>query len=163
RCSQLSSTSSSDFETLLAELGPKSLLLVLDNCEHLLDAVAELAGQLLARCPKVRVLATSRERLGLGGEAAWRVPSLTVPDERELLKVEQSPPNAGLEASNASTLLNYDAVRLFVQRAAEAVPGFRPDAGELAAISRICRRLDGVPLAIELAAARVGVLPVSQI
>jgi predicted ATPase len=150
-------------ETLLAELGPKALLLVLDNCEHVLDAAARLADQVLARCPQVRFLATSRERLGLVGEVAWRVPPLAVPGERDLQQVEQAQPNGAPAVPDSSTLLDFAAVRLFAERAADAAPGFRPEGAQLAAISRICRRLDGVPLAIELAAARVGVIPVSQI
>jgi predicted ATPase/class 3 adenylate cyclase len=136
-------------ETLADYLWPKSLLLVLDNCEHLRVACATLVEMLLRRCPTVRMLATSREGLGTPGEFAYRVPSLSFPDPGHL------PP---LEA-----LIQYDAVRLFVER---AVPGRREfvlTRSNAPAVVQVCQGLDGVPLAIELAAARVKVLAVEQI
>jgi predicted ATPase/DNA-binding SARP family transcriptional activator len=130
----------------------KALLLVLDNCEHLVGACAGLAQGLLEAGPAVRVLATSRELLGVPGEAVWPVPPLAVgPD-----------PAAGQEAA-LEVLAGYDAVRLFVERAAAADPGFALDAAIGPVVAELCRRLDGLPLAIELAAARVRALPPAEI
>ncbi|MBA2450897.1 MAG: tetratricopeptide repeat protein, partial [Chloroflexi bacterium] len=140
-------------EALAAYLRPRSVLLILDNCEQLLDGCATLADALLRACPRLRVLATSRARLGLGGEVAWQVPSLTVP-------------SAGVEDATSDpgrALLSSEAGRLFVERASEARPGFELTAANAAAGGEVCRRLDGIPLAIELAAARVRVLSVEEI
>jgi predicted ATPase/DNA-binding SARP family transcriptional activator len=128
-------------------LGTRSLVLILDNCEHVLDAVAALAGQILAAAPGVRILATSREPLGLTGERLCPVPSLALP-----------PDGAGPEQAAASP-----AVRLFADRAGAVRPGFVVDAETADPIARICRALDGIPLAIELAAARVRALTVTQV
>jgi predicted ATPase len=125
-------------ELLAARLGDARVLLVLDNCEHLIGACATLAERLLRACPNLRILATSRERLRIGGEVAWRVPPLALPPGSE-------------------------AVELFCRRAADADPGFAMDESNAAAIADICRRLDGMPLALELAAARVAVLSPTQI
>ncbi|MGH2352814.1 MAG: ATP-binding protein, partial [Chloroflexota bacterium] len=135
--------------TLADALRPKRLLLVLDNCEHLLDACAHLADALLRACPHLRVLATGREALGIAGETAWRVPSLGLPDARHLPPVE--------------VLSQYEAVRLFIDRALAVQPGFRVTNQNALAVVQVCARLDGIPLAIELAAARVRVLPVEQL
>jgi predicted ATPase/DNA-binding SARP family transcriptional activator len=136
-------------QTLLATLRDARLLLVLDNCEHLVDACAHLVEALLRGCPDLKILATSREPLGIGGERAWLVPSLALPsaEEADVLEVVE----------------RTDATRLFIERARETLPGFEPTASNAAAIAEICRRLDGLPLAIELAAARVRVLPPEQI
>jgi predicted ATPase/class 3 adenylate cyclase len=120
-------------------LRPTHLLLVLDNCEHLLDSSGRLAAGILADCPGVRVLATSREALTIPGEQVWPLGSLEVPA-----------PGIGMEAVAASA-----SVRLFCERAAAAHPGFVLSEGNAAAVVEVCRRLDGIPLAIELAAARV--------
>ena len=138
--------------TLTDALRPKRLLLVLDNCEHLLDACARLADALLRACPHVRVLATSREALGLAGETAWRVPSLTVPDVADTQ-----------HAPDVADVARYAAVRLFADRAAAVQPEFVLTDENAAAVAQICARLDGIPLAIELAAARVRVLPPRQL
>jgi non-specific serine/threonine protein kinase len=136
--------------TFLADyLRDKKGLLILDNCEHVIAASAQLADILLRGCPQVQLLATSREALGLAGERPFRVPSLAAPDPRHL------PP---LEA-----LSHYEAIRLFVERAATALPGFVLTEANAAAVAQICLRLDGIPLAIELAAARVQMLRVEQI
>ena len=127
----------------------RSLLLILDNCEHLAAACAELAETLLRACPGPTILATSRHVLGVPGETAWRVPSLAVPDL-------QSPPTL-------EHLTHYEAVRLFVDRATAAQPGLRVTPQNAPAIARICHQLDGMPLAIELAAARARVFAVEQI
>jgi non-specific serine/threonine protein kinase len=130
-------------------LREKSLLLILDNCEHLVEACAQLAEALLKACPDLDILATSREALGIAGEFAFRVPSLSTPDPRHWLPLE--------------TLAQYEAVKLFVERAATSLPGFAMTNDNASAIVQVCQRLDGIPLAIELAAARVKVLQVEQI
>jgi predicted ATPase/class 3 adenylate cyclase len=135
--------------TLTDALRPKRLLLVLDNCEHLVDACARLADALLRACPHLTILATSREALGIAGETAWRVPSLALP--------AAGPAPAG-EAGHRS-----EAVRLFADRARAALPSFRLTAQNAPAVAEVCRRLDGIPLALELAAARARVLPVEQL
>ncbi len=134
---------------LIENLRSRRVLLVLDNCEHLIDATARLAATLLRACSRLRILATSREVLGVPGEVAWRVPPLTPPDPRAL------PPSP--------RLMDYDAVRLFVERARQVVPGFSVGEDNAAAIAQICHRLDGIPLALELAAARLRALTVGQI
>jgi predicted ATPase len=123
--------------------------LVVDNCEHLIEAVVRLVDALLDSCPGLRVLATSRETLSAAGEVAWVVPSLTVPDSGQ--------------ASMAEKLEGYESVWLFQERARQRDPSFvlTPRNGQ--AVAQICRRLEGIPLAIELAAARVGVLSVERI
>src|SRR5262249_10816731 len=130
-------------------------LLALDNCEHLLEDAAAIVQTLLSRCSELRVLATSRQRLGLVGEVAWRVPSLQAP------AVEQLPADPAQAREIAMT---YPAVRLFVDRAASARMGFAlASREEVEAVARICGRLDGIPLAIELAAARIRTLTPAQI
>ncbi|MFC9833921.1 protein kinase [Rhodococcus sp. NPDC127530] len=136
-------------EVLIEFLAPRQVLLIFDNCEHMVDAVAELAGPLLYTCPRLRILATSREPLGLGGEAVLRVPPLAVPDP------ERKPSLRGLP--------KYDAVSLFVERGAAAVPGFALTEENAAAVAGICHRLDGLPLPIELAAARLRAMSPEQI
>ena len=132
-------------------LDTHELLLILDNCEHLIAACAQFVEQLLRRCClDLRILATSREPLGIPGEVAWRVPSLSLPPAET--------PAGDLPAVGQSA-----AVRLFVERAQAAAPGFTLQPGNADLIAEICRRLDGMPLAIELAAARAGVLTVEQI
>jgi predicted ATPase len=135
--------------TLTAYLRPRSLLLVLDNCEHLLAASTQLGETLLRACPNLRILATSREGLGLLGEQTYRVPSLSLPDPRSLPPLEQ--------------LQAVEAVRLFVDRALLCRPTFALTPANAASVAEVCHRLDGIPLAIELAAARAKVLPVEQV
>jgi len=135
--------------TLTDFLRARHLLLILDNCEHVLEACAQLAAALLRGCPNVRILASSREALGSAGEAPFRVPSLATPDPRRLPPIE--------------TLADYEAVRLFVERATTVLPGFRLTSDNAPAVAQVCARLDGIPLALELAAARVNVLRVEQI
>ncbi|HEX2171512.1 MAG TPA: LuxR family transcriptional regulator, partial [Dehalococcoidia bacterium] len=134
----------------LAEaLRSKRLLLVLDNCEHLIAACAALAEGLLLACPQLSVLATSREALNIAGEAAFHVPSLTVPD-----------PRAG---SLRDAIEGSEAARLFLDRATAARPGYGPIDADAPILAGVCRRLDGIPLALELAAARVKTLGLDQI
>jgi predicted ATPase/DNA-binding SARP family transcriptional activator len=130
-------------------IGEREMLLVLDNCEHLIEAVAHLVESLLARCPRLVVLATSREPLRVPGELTWRVPSLSLPRLGDDPSAEES--------------LRAESVRLFADRAARAAPGFEVDTHNTAAVAALCHRLDGMPLAIELAAARVSVLTPAQI
>jgi len=134
---------------LARQLAERRLLIVLDNCEHLLDACARLADALLQVCPDVVVLATSREPLRVGGEVTWRTPSLALPDLQHL------PPLAHLA--------ELESIRLFVERARDAAPGFVLDATTAPAVAEICVRLDGMPLALELAAARTSALAPAQI
>jgi non-specific serine/threonine protein kinase len=136
-------------ETLLEHLRPRSLLLLLDNCEHLLSACARLTEELLQHSPGLRVLATSREALGVPGEITYRVPSLALPDPQQ--------------SAQPHALREIEASRLFVERAAAAAPSFALTDQNAAAVAEICRQLDGIPLAIELAAARVKALPVEEI
>jgi predicted ATPase/class 3 adenylate cyclase/Tfp pilus assembly protein PilF len=140
--------------TLTEYLKPRSLLLLLDNCEHLAAACAQTAAALLRACPKLCILATSRERLDVPGETLWRVPSLSLPDPRRL------PRRRG---SLVASLTRYESVRLFVDRSASILPSFAVTEENALAVAQVCRRLDGIPLAIELAAARVRVLSVEQI
>ncbi len=135
--------------TLRDFLRPKRLLLVLDNCEHLLGACAALADLLLRTCPGVTLLATSRSPLGIAGETTFPVPSLSLPDLKNL------PPAEGLS--------QYEAVALFIQRAQAAQPSFAVTNANAPAVAQICHRLDGIPLALELAAARVRSLHVEQL
>jgi predicted ATPase/DNA-binding SARP family transcriptional activator len=155
-------------ERLAGFVADKVLLLVLDNCEHLAAACAELLQRLLRAGPGLRVLATSREVLGIPGEAVWPVPPLTVPGGPGQAGPGGShwavPGAADDEADVAPEVLaGYDAVRLFSERAAAADPGFALDADNAPVVAELCRRLDGLPLAIELAAARVRFLPVAEI
>lgn len=136
-------------DALIEHLAGRQTLLILDNCEHVVAAAAALIAHLLSHCPDVRVLATGREALGVPGEQAYRVAPLPTPDEGRSLTPE--------------TLGKYPAVALFVERAAQHQPGFRLTAENAPAIAHICRRLDGIPLALELAAARVTTLTVGQI
>jgi len=136
-------------ETLTVALRPRRMLLILDTCEHVVDASAALVAQLLAGCPALRVIATSREPLRVRGETVWRVPPLELP--------------AASAELTAGELAKQEAIRLFAERAAAVRPGFAVDAGNAGAVLRLCRTLDGVPLAIELAAARVGALSAEQI
>jgi predicted ATPase/DNA-binding SARP family transcriptional activator len=134
--------------TLADYLREKTLLLVPDNCEHVIDASSQLVSYLLQRCPGLRILATSREALGVAGEFVTEVPPLSLPPTGP--------------ASRAA-LQGSEAVRLFVSRAATALPGFELTDANAAAVVQVCRRLDGVALALELAAARVKALRVEQI
>jgi predicted ATPase/DNA-binding CsgD family transcriptional regulator len=135
-------------DTLAGELHARRLLVVLDNCEHLVAACADLVAGLLSVCPQLHVLATSRVPLGVEGEATFEVAPLPVP---------------GPDARSAGTVAVADAARLFEVRARQVRTDFRIDADNAVAVAEICRRLDGIPLAIELAAARVRVLAPAQI
>jgi predicted ATPase/DNA-binding SARP family transcriptional activator len=136
-------------DRLAGALRDRQLLLILDNCEHLIGPAAELAGRLLRGCPGLRILATSRTPLGVPGEVIWNVPPLEVPG-----------PAAGAAAAQ---LARSPAVRLFVTRAAAAAPGFTLGPDTAPAVTMLCRRLDGIPLALELAATRVQALGVREL
>jgi predicted ATPase/DNA-binding SARP family transcriptional activator/DNA-binding CsgD family transcriptional regulator len=136
-------------DTLLDVLRDRELLLVMDNCEHLIDAAARVADALLHSCPRLRVLATSREPLGVRGEVLWQVPPLSLPNTDE---------EPGVEG-----LMRYEAVRLFVDRARLRLLDFGLTRENAGAVARVCRKLDGIPLAIELATARMGALAVEQV
>jgi predicted ATPase/DNA-binding CsgD family transcriptional regulator len=129
---------------LSQQLGDRPALLVLDNCEHLRSGVTTLTVPLLAGLPTLSILATSRERLRVSGETAWTIPPLSLPDESD-----------GLESSDAATLL--------IERVRMIDPGYSPSADARVALAQICRRLEGLPLAIELAASRLAVLPAAHL
>jgi predicted ATPase len=137
--------------TLADAIGSKRMILVLDNCEHLAAACAALAAALLRVSPNLRILATSQEGLGVAGEFLWRIPTLSVPDVRLV-------PSTSKESA-----ARFEAVRLFVARAVAAHPGFVLTDVNAPMVAQICHRLDGIPLAIELAASRVKVLAVEKI
>jgi predicted ATPase/DNA-binding winged helix-turn-helix (wHTH) protein len=136
-------------EALVEYVRHREVLLILDTCEHLIDACAELVEVLLREAPRLRIVATSREALGVPGEAVFRVPSLSVPSTSAPL--------------SADALRASEATQLFVERATAIDPGFTPSAANAGSIVRICHRLDGIPLPIELAAARVVMLSPEQI
>jgi non-specific serine/threonine protein kinase len=136
-------------ETLVTYLNAKQLLLVLDNCEHLIEPSARLADDLLSSCPHIQVLATSRETLNLTGEHVWPVPVLSFPNLED--------------ASIAGDLLQFESVHLFIKRANAVNPDFTMTDDNAYPVAQICMRLEGLPLALELAATRVKVLTVKQI
>jgi len=127
-------------DVLCERLRAQSLLILLDNCEHVIDECAAICQHLLSACASVKILATSREPLGMPGEMTWRVRSLNVPES---------------DAVDVHTLVRGESVQLFVQRARGVRPGFGVTQDNAVAVAQICRRLDGLPLAIELAAARL--------
>src|SRR5574341_134949 len=136
--------------TFLTEyLRNKEMLLILDNCEHLLSACTQLVAMLMQACPNLCILATSREALDIPGEVPFRVPSLSIPDARRL------PP--------LPALAQYEAMQLFIERAETIHPGFALTETNAPAVAQICQRLDGIPLAIELSVARVKMMPVEQV
>ena len=136
-------------QTIANFVGDQHRLLVMDNCEHVTEACALVAAELLAHCPNLQILATSREALNIAGEILWYVPTFAVPDLTKLTVVD--------------LLLQFESLRLFVERAATVRPGFTLTLENAQSVVEICHRLDGIPLAIELAAARVKVLTVEQI
>jgi predicted ATPase/class 3 adenylate cyclase/DNA-binding CsgD family transcriptional regulator len=136
-------------ETIASHLAGKRALLIADNCEHVIAAAADITDSLLRTCPDVFVLATSREPLRIEGEVAWRVPSLSLPEAQDPVAIE--------------TLAAYDAVRLFVDRALRVRPNFSITNENAPAVTQICQRLEGIPLAIELASAVVRMMPPEQI
>ena len=135
--------------SLVDYLASKRLLLVLDNCEHLLDGCATLASAVISSCPELHVLATSRQALDVAGEVRMDVPPMSLPETGDGVSLEQ--------------VLNCDAVGLLSERASAVVPGFAVDAANAAAVLGLCRRLDGIPLALELAAVRLGSLSLDQL
>ncbi len=135
-------------ELLTHALSTKTILLILDNSEHLLDACAQLITALLQACPNLKILATSREALAMAGEAIYRIPSLSVPEHRKL---------------SLEKLSEYEAIRMFAERAALVQSTFQLTEKNIRAVAAICRKVDGIPLAIELAAARVNILQVDEI
>ncbi len=140
--------------TLTHFLRDRNLLLILDNCEHVVAACARLAETLLRACPKLHILASSREPMSIAGETAWPVPPLNLPDHwREITASENAIERLG----------EYEAVRLFTERASLARPAFQLTNENVHLVAQICWRLDGIPLAIELAAARIRVLTLQQI
>jgi predicted ATPase/DNA-binding CsgD family transcriptional regulator/Tfp pilus assembly protein PilF len=143
-------------DTLAAQIGERSILIILDNCEHLVEGCAALTSYLLERCPNLRIMATSREPLGVAGEMLLRIPALKLPDDPD-----EGIPRRGLPP--IEVLGEYESVRLFVERARYKRPGFELSPQNADPIARLCRSLDGMPLAIELAAARTSVLSPEEI
>jgi predicted ATPase/class 3 adenylate cyclase/DNA-binding NarL/FixJ family response regulator len=137
-------------ETVTANLRTRDCLLVLDNCEHLIAECAKLAAHLLGQCPRLTILATSRERLAVPGEELWRLAPLSLPPAPE-------------ESPQATAVTDWEAVRLFIERARLDPRVLDADSAQAAAVVQICRRLDGIPLAIELAAARVSMMKVDEL
>jgi predicted ATPase/class 3 adenylate cyclase len=136
-------------DTLISYLRDRELLLILDNCEHLVNASAKITASLLHTAPKLKIIATSREALHLEGENIYHVPSLQIPDLGNLPPLEK--------------LTQYEAVHRFIERAQAALPSFQATHRNAISLAQVCIRLDGIPLAIELAAARVNLLQVEQI
>jgi pentatricopeptide repeat protein len=134
---------------VLETLHDKQLLLVFDNCEHLIEECADLVEHILSDCPEVTILTTSREALGVPGEKAWPLPSLTLPEQTLSM--------------NISEIFRSEAVSLFIERSADVLPGYKPGESDAMIIAQICLQLDGIPLAIELAAARVNLLSAEEI
>lgn len=135
-------------EVLVDHLRAKNLLLIMDNCEHLVEACAELAGQLLCACGHIQLIVSSREVLGISGEMVYRIPSLSLP---------------GLEQGTSAALANCESVKLFAERARAVNPKFALSDQNAPFVAQVCQRLDGIPLALELAAARAAVFSVEQI
>ncbi|MGD8402467.1 MAG: BTAD domain-containing putative transcriptional regulator [Anaerolineales bacterium] len=136
-------------ETLAQYLRDKKLLLVLDNCEHLIESCAQLTEYLLTSCTDLKILSTSREALGLTGENVWQVPTLSLPDVQSITLVD--------------LLMQYEGINLFVDRAHAVRRNFSLNEKNASTVAQVCQRLDGIPLAIELAAARVKTVSVEQI
>ena len=136
---------------LVRVLGGMQALLVFDNCEHLVDPVSEIILEVLQRCQNVKILTTSRQPLGISGEETYRLPSLETPTE------------GNLEELQAGDAMGFPAIALFVERARAVDERFCLSAENAVAIAEICRRLDGIPLAIELAATRVTILSPNQL
>jgi predicted ATPase/class 3 adenylate cyclase len=140
-------------QTLAESLKPKKLLLLLDNCEHVVAACADLVATLMRSCPDITILTTSREVIGISGEVVWSIPALSTPDPRQM----------GPAASMGANLTQFEAVRLFIDRACMAKSDFAVTNQNATAVAQICHRLDGIPLALELAAGRVKALSPDQI
>ncbi|MEZ4690548.1 MAG: tetratricopeptide repeat protein [Ignavibacteria bacterium] len=136
-------------ETLIDHLKDKEILLIFDNCEQIINACADLTVRLLTSCPELKIIATSREAFNCAGEQTFRIPPLTQPDPNKINTPEQ--------------LIQYESVRLFIERALAVNPKFRVNNENASALAEVCSRLDGIPLAIELAAARIKVLSVEKI
>jgi non-specific serine/threonine protein kinase len=136
-------------ETLTESLQSKQILLVIDNCEHLISACAQLSDRLLSECKDLKILATSREALDILGETGWHAPSLSLPDTQEAMEIR--------------SLRRYEGVRLFTERAEVLQPQFMLTEQNAQVVTQICRRLSGMPLAIELAAARIKMMTVDEI
>jgi predicted ATPase/DNA-binding SARP family transcriptional activator len=134
---------------IIETLHDKQLLLVLDNCEHLIEECADLVERVLSDCPEVVILTTSREALKVSGEKAWLLPSLTLPGHTL--------------STNLSEIFRSEAVSLFIERSADALPGYKPGESDAVIIAQICQQLGGIPLAIELAAARINLLSAEEI
>ncbi len=136
-------------DSILNYLRPRELLLIMDNCEHLISTCAGLAEALLTACPNIKIMVTSREALGIHGEVSFHVPSMKLPDPDSL--------------TESASVWDVESMQLFMDRAMSVKPDFSPNAQDTQAVASICSRLDGIPLAIELAAARVRALPAEEI
>jgi predicted ATPase/DNA-binding SARP family transcriptional activator len=165
-------TAADALDRLVAALAGRRALLVLDNCEHLVAAAATLADRVLAGCPEIRILATSREPLNINGETLWPVGPLGLPPDRtvapdrlapERVTVDWAGPEPTVHGEAAAEVRSYASVELFEQRARAVNPGFSVTPANAEAVQRICRALDGMPLAIELAAARMRSMTAEQV
>jgi len=149
---------------LMDYLREKHLLMILDNCEHLVEAVRSLTEALLHAAPNLKVLATSRVVLGIAGEVTWRVPSLSMPDvSRQTTAARPGIEDTPQDQNPALVLGQYESVQVFADRAAAVLPTFAVTNQNVGAVGKICQQLDGIPLALELAAARVKLLTAQQI
>ena len=149
---------------LMDYLREKHLLMMLDNCEHLVEAVRSLTEALLHAAPNLKVLATSRVVLGIAGEVTWRVPSLSMPDvSRQTTAARPGIEDTPQDQNPALVLGQYESVQVFADRAAAVLPTFALTNQNVGAVGKICQQLDGIPLALELAAARVKLLTAQQI
>lgn len=136
-------------DTLIDYLQSRELLLIMDNCEHLISSCATITGQLLGTCPGLKIMATSRESMGVAGEQTFHVPSMQLPKDGDDSDIEE--------------FWQAESMQLFKDRVLSVVPDFTPNASQTKAVAKICTRLDGIPLAIELAAARARVMPLEEI
>lgn len=144
-------------DTLITFARPKQMLLVLDNCEHLHNACAQISQELLIEAPNLRILATSRETMGIEGEALYPLSGLTWPISSREARLKED------THLDLQSIMNYDAVKLFVERARSISPRFKLTIDNAPAVIEVCQRLDGLPLALELASARVNVLTIQEI
>src|SRR6185503_8627535 len=151
-------------DTITDYLRGKQLLLILDNCEHLIETCAQLSDHFLHACPNLKIISSSREALGINGETVYRVPSLSLPSTQGGVSASAAEDGGrSREDGGSRALMDYEAIRLFSERAIKANPQFTLTKDNAPYVAQICERLDGIPLAIELAAARLKLFTPQQI